>query len=134
MRAVLELLTDLGLVAVVEAVALVTEPDAYRHRQAESVRRIETRADVIGAPGTHGVRARRRQLLERAIPAGAADEVRLPATQQLPALLGLAEFDRDGVRVRPRERPRTRSTRRAQCRSDDNSVSACSAIMLIMSS
>jgi hypothetical protein len=97
-----ELLAHLGLVAVVEPVAFVAQPNAYRHRQAEGVRRVETRVDVICAPCPHRVRARRRQLLERTIPAGATDEIRLTAAQQLPAPLCLAEFHRDGLRRRDR--------------------------------
>ena len=92
----LQLLTHLVLIAVVEAVALVTEPDADGHRQTERVRRIEARANVIRAPGTQRVGTRRRELFQRCVPAGTADEVRLATAQQLPALFRLTQFHRDG--------------------------------------
>ena len=98
-----QLLADLCLVVVVEAVALVTEPDAHGHGQAEGVRLVETRADVVGPPGAHRVCPRGRQLLQRSVPAGATNEVRLTAAQQLPALPCLAQFHRDGLgQTRPR--------------------------------
>ena len=93
----LELLPYLGLVAVIEAVPLVAEPDADRDAQAQRMRLVEQGVEVVRTPGAHRVGPRGRQRAERARAAGTADEIRFTGTQQLPAIGGLTQFDRNGV-------------------------------------
>ena len=92
-----ELFAHLGFVIIVEPMALVAEPDAYRDRKAKSVCGVEPLVDAICAPCPHRVCARRRQLLERALAASATDEIRLTAAKELPTLVRLAELHRNGL-------------------------------------
>ncbi len=111
-----ELFAHLGFVIIVEPVALVAEPDAYRDRKAESVCGVEPLVDVICAPCPHRVCARRRQLLERALAAGATDEIRLTSTKAAanPAPSGGARPGWPSLR-RPRATaPGRRMTKRAR--------------------
>ena len=55
------LVGDLPGVVVTETVPFVTQPDANRDAQAELLRLGKDSAQVVGAPGAHGVAAGRRQ-------------------------------------------------------------------------
>ena len=91
----LELGLDLGRVAVVEAVPLVTQPDADAYCETEPVGLVEAVFEAVGAPGSNGVGARGRQLAQRGVAAGAPDEVGLAVTQQLPAPIEPSQLDGD---------------------------------------
>ena len=93
----LQLLANLVLVAVIEPVALVAQPDADRDRQPEGMGLIEDLAGIVCRPGANGIRTGGRQLLERTGAACALDEIGLATAQELPALLGLVKFDWYGL-------------------------------------
>ena len=112
----LELLLDLCRVAVVEAVTFMAEPDADRHGHAESLGFVEDPACIIGTPGAHRVGTRSGKALERRAPAGALDEVRLAAPQQLPAVVTLAKFDGHRVGQRTSSGKQEPCTQQGSCR------------------
>jgi hypothetical protein len=102
----LHLFFQLRFAGVIEAVALVTKPEADGHRHAERMRVVEQGPDVT-APCADRVGPRGGQRLQRRIASCATDEVGLAAAQELPALLGLPQLYGDGLgRCHGRERHR----------------------------
>lgn len=91
-----KLLGDLLLVTVIEAVPLMALPDTYRYGKSESEHLVKQIIDVVRIPRANRVGTSGRQLFEGGISAGTAYEIRLTATQQLPALLRLTQLSRDG--------------------------------------
>ena len=92
------LLRQLGSVGVVEAVPLVTEPEADGDREAQIVRPVDHAASIhgprrhLGIPGANGVAAAGCQRFQRALTARAADHERLSVSQQSIAGLGITRY------------------------------------------
>lgn len=94
-----ELGTDLLRVVVVEAVALVAEPDAEGDLDASLVGGVEYLLGVVGAPRADGVAARGDELVEVALAARALHEEGLAIYEKLVAIGPFDEPDGAGVRV-----------------------------------
>ncbi len=86
---------DRGLIAVVEPVTRVPDPDAHVHRQTVCVRLVEHALRVIDVPGANRVRPRGRELREVAPAPRTAHKVRLAPPEHPVSVGGLLDAHRD---------------------------------------
>ena len=84
---VLQLLLNLGLIAIVETMSLMAKPDPNGHGQAKCMGSVENLSCAFGAPGTNRVAPDQGQLLQRTIATRAADQIGRTTAQQLPTIL-----------------------------------------------